>query len=179
MTIPEKNLFLNERGFGTNESGKATIICGDNGKELDMTLFYHPDGRAGHEVCLIPRVRLKDRVPAFVPTKDNEFIFTISVNRKGAMGTVNIMKYSSEDLSAEEFVTAFQIDNSGRVVMVRSRGMVRNEEADQMLLGEFSNAFQAALNRSYASEIEKPFYGYSILTEKEPVYRKRAEPVHA
>jgi hypothetical protein len=150
--MASRNVFLTERGYGSQRSGNATVICGSEGQMLNLRLLTLPNKSIGGELVIVPLSERKDGSKSYINSQ--ELVYEISLNRKGSGGTFRIREIDANSMSVKIMESGFIIQNSdGNVRFVDSDGMPSSETANELIQGKLWNAFSAAFKRS---TLEKP-----------------------
>lgn len=156
--MASKNVFLTERGYGSQRSGNATIICGSEGQMLNLRLLTLPNKSIGGELIIVPLSERKDGSKSYINSQ--ELVYEISLNRKGSGGTFRIREIDAYTMSVKIMESGFIIQNSdGNVRFVDSDGMPSSETANQLVQGKLWDAFSAAFKRSTTEKPNGLFYG--------------------
>lgn len=152
--MSNEKVHLNEKGFGNQLKGAASIVCGDNGEPLTLRLLVLPDGAIGGVATLLPNDQWEaGKVKSFMPKS----AYYLALKRNGTLGTVNVKHYDGIIMDMEAEV-AFIYDNE-QIKFVSSDGMKGSDEAKELLNEKLWNPMIKALQRSYDLKSDKLYYG--------------------
>ena len=159
------NVFLSERGFGSNGKGHAFVIAGQDGEPLTMQLIKFPNKVIGGQVMLVNGKVNNKFLKSYMPVSQKQ-VYEIFLNLEKSLGTVTIRAFYKEDENGmwkhDILKTAFITREDGGRDFMSSFGMPNSEEAIQLLdNGILENALNGVIQRIILPE--KPsglFYGH-------------------
>lgn len=157
------NIFLSERGFGSNGKGHAFVIAGQEGEPLTMQLIRFPNRVIGGQIMLINGKVNEKFLKSYMPVSQEQ-VYEVFLNLEKSLGTVTIKAfYKAQDTWYHDVLkTAFIIGDDGQRNFMSSFGMPNSEEAIRLLdNGILTNALNALVQRiAFPSKPIGLFYGH-------------------
>lgn len=170
------SLFLSEKGFGRgSRGGKAVVLADKEGKPLKLQLGELQTGAIGGRALIIHSEPINQKWYRSHMVIDGP-VYELTVERCGDKGgnilikQFNIDVNNNRNLTIHEMSVGYFVNKDKTIRYVGTVDSDCSEEAQKLINGKLSDAFIAAINRSYDPKPARIYFG-SIATDA-PAFKK-------
>lgn len=167
-----RNIFLEERGFGSVSHGEATGIAGADGQMLSLRHVIMPDNSMGGQLTIVPLKERNTNSPSNINSEES--VYEIKVVRNSERlsgGSVRIRQIDCITMEASMFDASYFYESGGNVSFVSGAGMRYADTAIELLTGVLSEAFHAVLDRANNPKGQKLYFGI-LATDVAPLRKQ-------